>query len=269
MKFKTMTAFSVLALMLSLPDYATTAFARTAVGSAPTSVLGSVKSGLSKADEVMRDTADDIKAFFIGRDVESKVALEPVTIHRNLTAHGLLGKAVVNANGDRVATVEDIIINKNGKAAKIVVSDRGFLGIGGKVAAFDYNKVLAQHPDGKIVMTLTQDMIDHAANYSYEQKDWTQAKVIPMGSTSVNDLLAGDVWDNNGKKVADIDNVYIRTASASQIIAAFNKVLGMGGDLAALDYDDSQIIRTNKGIHFKLTPSQSIRFKDSKVSFAD
>ena len=36
----------------------------------------------------------------------------------------------------------------------IVVSDGGLLGIGGKVAVFDFNGVVDLQPDGKVVATL-------------------------------------------------------------------------------------------------------------------
>jgi sporulation protein YlmC with PRC-barrel domain len=265
MQFKTMTAISALALMLSIPA----AFAATdykAADSEQTGILGDVKSGLRDANEEMRETADDIRAFFIGKSADSK--MEPVVIRRNMTAHGLLGEKIINTKGEEVAKVKDIIIDRNGKADLIVVSDGGLLGIGDKVAAFNYNKVLAQQPDGKVVMTLSQDMVDHAADFSYDQNDWKKAKVIPKGSVSINALLKGDVLDSKGKKVANIDNVYLRNAEVSQIIVSFNQKLGVGGNLAALDYDDLQMIRKDKTLHFKLTPHQSAQFKNYKVSVA-
>ena len=169
----------------------------------------------------------------------------------------------------RYTTLGPIIIDRSGKAILIVVSDGGFLGIGKKVAAFDYDKVITQQPDGKVVMSLSQNMVFHAADFSYEQEDWAKAKVIPSGSISIDALLKGDVLDNNGKKVANIDNVYIRNADVSQIIVSFNKKLGMGGSLAALNYDDLQMVKKKKTLDFKLTSDQTAQFKDFKESVAN
>lgn len=273
MKFKTMTSVAVLTLMMAHPAHAVDAAAtgisgEAAVSTVPakdTTVMDDVKSGLRKADEGMRNTADDIKAFLVGKNEGDK--LEPILIRRSMTAHGLVGETIVNAQGKKTASVKDIIVDSRGTAILVVVSDEGgFLGIGDKVAAFDYNKVVSQKPDGKVVMALSKDMVSHAADFSYDQKDWAKAKVIPVGSISVNTLLKGDVLDNNGVKVANIENIYFRDADASQIIVGFNKTLGVGGDLAALDYDSLQMIKKNEGLDFKLTASQAAQFKSFKTS---
>jgi len=115
-------------------------------------------------------------------------------------------------------------------------------------------------------MGLSQDMVDRAADFSYDQKDWAKAKIIPNGSVSVNALLKGSVFDNNGKKVADVDNIYWRNSDAVQVIVSFNKTMGMGGELAALNYDDLQKIQKNRDIDFKLTPKQSVQFANFKES---
>lgn len=269
-----MTAISALAIMMALPAYADTAVTDVSGKSATPpafakdgSVMDDVKSDLHKAGNEISDTASDIKAFFIGKEADHK--LEPVLIRRSSTAHGLIGKTIINAKGKKIATVKDIIINKDGKASMVVVSDAGLLGIGTKVAAFDYNKVVAQKPDGKVFMPLSQDMVDRAVDFSYDQKDWAKAKIIPAGSISTNVLLQGDVLNNAGAKVATIENIYFRNAEVSQIIVSFNKTLGMGGDLAALDYDDLQMVRHDQSLDFKLTENQTLQFKNFNKSVSN
>lgn len=186
-----------------------------------------------------------------------------------MTAHGLIGETVVDARGRKIATVNDIIVDKSGKAILIVVSNAGRLGSGRKVAAFDYNKVVTQNPDGTMAMALTRGMVSNAPDFSYDQKNWAKAKVIPAGSLSVNALLKGDVLDNNGKKVADIENIYFRNKNVSQVIVGFNKTLGMGGSLAALDYDDLQLVERNNDLGFQLSNNQTDQFKNFKKSVAN
>jgi sporulation protein YlmC with PRC-barrel domain len=261
-KFKTMAAMSIVTIMLPL-----TSFAGETVPAKDTGMMSDIKSGLRSADESMRETAEDIKVYFMGKNPDDKI--EPVYIRRNTTAHGLIGQTIVTKQGAKIATVKDIIVDKNGKASMLVVSDAGLLGIGNKVAAFDYNRVIAQKPDGKVVMTLSQDMIDRAADFSYDQEDWAKAKIIPTGSMSVIELLDGNVLDNNDKEVAEVENVYIRNADVSQIIVRFNESFGMGGDLAALNYDNLMIVKEGKKVDFKLTPNQSDQFKNFKKSVAN
>jgi len=277
MKFNTITTVSMLALMMSTSAYAESvpvdarggeAMASTAATAKDedTTVLDDVKSGLTKADKAIRNTAEDIKVFFIGKEANSK--LEPVLIQHNMTANGLIGEDVINSKGEKITKVKDVIIDKSGRAILLVVTDGGFLGIGDKVAAFDYSKVVDKK-DGKTILFLSQDMIDRAADFSYDQKDFAKAKVIPTGSISVNELLKGNVLDDNGKKIANIENVYIRNSDVSQIIVGFNKTLGMGGDLAALDYDDLQMVRKDDNFDFKLNANQTEQFKNFKTSVAN
>lgn len=261
MKCKSITAVSALALMIALPAYAGSVL----VTEEKTTVSDDIKSGLRATDKAMYEAAEGMKAFFVGHEEGAKMS--PVMIHSNLTARHLIGKTIVTGNGEKVATIKDIIIGKNGRAALVVVSDDGLLGIGNKLAAFDYNRVVTQRYDGSVAMALSSDMISRAADFSYDSKDWETAKIIPKGSVSTNLLLKGDVLDNNGNKTASIENVYFRNANVTQIIVGFNKTLGMGGDKAALDYDDMRLVRNKDGsLHFKLTPNQSAQFKNFKSS---
>lgn len=261
MKYKSVTAASALALMIALPAYAGSVNAK----DNNTTIGQDVKRGLRATDKAMYETAENIKAFFVGPEENAKMS--PVWIRGDMTARYLIGKKIVNNDGDKVATIKDIIIGKNGKAALVVVSDDGVLGIGSKVAAFDYNKVVNQRYDGTVVMALSSDMIDRAADFSYDPKDWASAKIIPAGSVSANVLLEGDVIDSKGDNTASIENIYFRYGDVTQIIVGFNKTLGMGGHKAALDYDDMRMVRNKDGsLDFRLTANQSAEFKNFKSS---
>jgi len=261
MKNKSIMLVSALALMVAMPAYA----GDYSVQADKTTISQDIKSGLRATDKAMYETAEDIKAFFVGHEEDAKMS--PVMIHSSLTARHLIGKTIITESGDKVATIKDIIIGKNGRAALVVVSDDGVLGIGDKLAAFDYNRVVSQRYDGSVNMALSADMISRAADFSYDRSDWANAKVIPAGSVSANLLLKGDVLDSKGNKTASIENIYFRNANVTQIIVGFNKTLGMGGDKAALDYDDMRMVRNKDGsLHFKLTANQSAQFKNFKSS---
>lgn len=252
--FKTVTTASVLALMMANPVYA-----------ADVAAKDQNKITMKDVQRGLQATGEDIKAFFLG--VEEDAKFTPVLIRGNMTASGLIGQSVINAEGKNIATVRDIIIGRSGKASQIVVSDHGgVLGIGNKVAAFDYNKVVTQRYDGTIVLALSEEMIKRAADFSYDPQDWAKAKVIQEGHISTQVLLGGNVLDNNEAKVASIDNIYFRHGDVTQIIIGFDKTLGIGGSAASVDYDDMRMIRRDGGLNFKLTAAQSAHFKDFKAS---
>jgi sporulation protein YlmC with PRC-barrel domain len=279
MKAKLMTAVSVLALLTAMPAYAAATYKNVGGGEGKTSTTASASAtasttpaadgpALKASDtpprnigEAVKAAADDIRGLFLGKDAKE---LEPVLIQRDRTAHGLIDQPVRNAKGEKIAEVKDIIIGKDGTAKLVVVSDGGVLGIGSKVAAFDYGQAVTQGSEGRTTVNLSQNMIDRAADFSYDQKDWREAKVIPAGSVSVNELLKGDILDNEGKKVASVENVYLRNNEASQVIVGFDKTFGMGGKLAVLDFDDLQMVKNGDDVDFKLNTKQTAQFKNYK-----
>jgi sporulation protein YlmC with PRC-barrel domain len=202
----------------------------------------------------------DVKAFYFGKSDSSQ--FEPILIRRDRTATGIIGESIVNSNGVKIATIKDIITDRYGKAILVIAADHGFLGIGSKLAAFNYSRVLSENAQGEVVMTLSQEMVDSAADFSYDANDWAKAKIIPTDGLSVNQLLKGSVFNSNGKKVADVDNVYFRNSESTQIIMGFNRKMGMGGDLAAINFNELQMLRKNRSIDFNLNAEQSTRFEN-------
>lgn len=219
-------------------------------------VTREVKDNLEQASDSMRETADDIKAFF----VDGAAAKKHVSFRKNVTAEGMIGQPVLNPKGEKIAKLKDIIIDADGNATHVVVSDGGMLGIGNKLAAFDYGRVVTQQADGKVVMALSQDMIDKAKEFSYDKDDAAKAKVIPAGSYSMNDMLDGELLDSAGKKAASIDNFVIRNGKADRVIVKFNTKLGMGGDLAALSYSEMEKSASAGEVDLKMSARQSSRF---------
>lgn len=262
MKITAITAVSALALMISVSAHAADDVRATgAANPAAQTQNNATDNTMTDVKQGLREAGRDIKAFFMGDNTSE---LTPVEIKYDLTAKSLIGKDIVNEAGNDIGTVRDIILDKNGKASMIVVSDGGLLGIGDKVAAFNYDQTVTTRPDGQVVLQLSQAMIDRAAEFSYDQDDWDESTVIPKESVSINELLDGDLLDNTGKKVADIENVYLRNAEASQVIVKFNQILGMGGDLAALNYDDLQMVGEVDDPDLKLSANQATQFRNFK-----
>ncbi|HTK84680.1 MAG TPA: PRC-barrel domain-containing protein [Patescibacteria group bacterium] len=274
MKLKSIITASAFVLLLPFAAHASGTTAATSgepatAQSEDSSPARDLKHGLKEAGSEIEEAAHNIRAFLInGKDPGDE--LQPVLLRRDKLAHGMIGAPVVNPDGEKVGTLKDIIINRDGDAILAVVSDGGLLGIGAKVAAFDYDKVMSQKPDGSVVMTLSKEMIDHAADFSYDPKDRAKAKVIPAGSISANELLEGNLLDAQGQKAASIENIYFRDDDATQVVVGFNKTLGMGGDIAAVDYNDLQVIKKkHNDVDLKMSAAQTAQFENFKKSVAN
>jgi sporulation protein YlmC with PRC-barrel domain len=209
-------------------------------------------------------TSDVVKASLLPQDPGMRPAA--ISIDKRMTAEGMIGKPVYNQQNERVATVEDVILDSEGHANMIVVKDSSFMGLGGKLAAFDYDSVIDRKKDGDLVMPITQKTIDNVAEFSYQPSDKPTIKAIPEHGYSVKKILSGDLVDPSGKKIAAIDNVTLRDGRANLVIAAYNQILGLGGDKVALNFDATELVRDSDddNVDLKLSDAQARKLETFK-----
>jgi sporulation protein YlmC with PRC-barrel domain len=177
------------------------------------------------------------------------------------TASGMIGKPVFNEAGEGIAKITDIIVDQNGKATMVIVTDGQFTKMGKKVA-FDYDAVTRIDADGDFIMPVTEKIIDQARAFSYDRAEASKdTRVIAENSYSVAALLDGQLVDQNQKAVADIDNIVFKDGHATHLIVGFDKTLGMGGDKVALNYMSVPIIRASDEFDFQLSAKQTTQFE--------
>jgi len=90
------------------------------------------------------------------------------------SAEEMLGKDVVGSDGEELGSVEDVIIDPtSGQARQLVLSSGGFLGIGAKQIAVDFNhaKIQADDSGNPIVMLQNMTQADVEALPEFEYSD--------------------------------------------------------------------------------------------------
>ena len=191
-----------------------------------------------------------------------------VTIDSRNTVDGMIGKDVRNSSGDAVAKVEDIIFDKDGEAMLVVVTNGGFMGLGEKKAAFEYDVITRQNADGDVIAPLTEASLKNAAEFSYEAKAGKDIRVIPAGGYSAAKLVKAEILDSKGDAVATVRDIAISGGKASRVIVSFNDVMGMGGENAVLFFDQLKLTQKDGEPQFQLSAAQSLefdRFKSAAV----
>lgn len=224
-----------------------------------------VKETTADVKDATKEAYDDVKFSLFGQD-ENAAATE-ISLNAKVTASGMLGKPVFNNNNERVATLKDIILDESGAAKTVVVSDADFIGVGAKEAAFDYSMVTKREPEGDYIMPLSEETIDQAKTFSYDPADVNKegTVVMPTSSYSVAKMLDADVLDMQNNKVADIDNITFKEGRADKVVIGFDKVLGMGGDKAALAMSDVKIIRgDDNSVKFQISAAQAAQLESFK-----
>ena len=291
MKLKFITAVSAAALLMSTPAFALDSSAQTetvpkmegavrvdgaADTNAPSAVdtaTENIKEGWQETKDTVKNAADrtgnaiegtyrKIKAFML--DENPKIRPLNVTINENMTADGMIGKPVYNEDHERIATMHDIILDKEGVATMIVVKDGGFAGLGGKLAAFDYDAVINRTRDGDVVTALTQKSLDRVAEFSYKADAGGNVRVIPENGYSIAALMKGEMLGADGKKLAEIDNVTLKDGRADLVIASYGQILGMGGDKVAVNFNAGMLTHDKEEVNMKLSTAQTEKFKNFK-----
>lgn len=211
-----------------------------------------------KVSDAVEETYNDAKEAL---DDDNTASMAPISVDSKMTASGMIGQPVYNAAGERVAKINDIILDQNGNAQMVVLADGDFTGLG-KTVAYDYNILTKRSADGDVIAPLSEDMIDKAATFSYDpQEKGDKVRVMPTTGYSVAQILDGELVDPAGETLANIDNVVFRNAHAAQIVVGYGGIAGIGDKQAAISFEEADLVRNGDSIDFKLSANEAKEFK--------
>ncbi|MCK0196030.1 PRC-barrel domain-containing protein [Ancylobacter sp. 6x-1] len=79
----------------------------------------------------------------------------------------LIGTAVVTSNDEKLGSISDLVMEKDGRAVAAVIDVGGFLGIGAKPVAVSFDSLTMAPTDGgqKIVVSLTKEELNQAPEF--------------------------------------------------------------------------------------------------------
>lgn len=284
-KTRVLMGASVLTLALAVPAFAQTAqdqnnvqngtVEQTTNNRGPEVTRGDIERGWDNTKKNVKETTanvsnaveqkyEEVKAVLIDEDHEGG-SFEHATYNTGNTAKNLIGRDVMNSNGETVATIHDIIVDNDGDAAMLVLSDGGFFGIGGKMIALDYDKVVSSSDSAETLKPVSEAMIRDVSEFSYKPASG-KVRMIPADGVSLRDALDGDLVDAQNNKLATINDIVLKDGEAENLIVTFDKTLGMGGDHAALELDDTTPLRAEGKVDFQLSQKQAAAFENYKAS---
>jgi hypothetical protein len=95
-------------------------------------------------------------------------ATPEVTILNNHEVEGILGREVRSATNENMGRIVDVLVDRNGQVRAAIIDFGGFLGVGSRKIAVDWN-ALHFPPPGKsgarIALELTRDQVNAAPEY--------------------------------------------------------------------------------------------------------
>ena len=83
-----------------------------------------------------------------------------------------VGKPIVNAAGEKIGDVNDVLFDRSGKITTVVIGVGGFLGLGEKRVALPFEAITYGETDGKrqIMVSLTKEALQSAPDYKLTEK---------------------------------------------------------------------------------------------------
>jgi sporulation protein YlmC with PRC-barrel domain len=89
---------------------------------------------------------------------------------RVLSASTITGDAVVNADGDKLGQVEELMIDlENGRIAYAVLSFGGFLGIGDKLFAIPFEALQLDTENHRFVLDVPREKLEQAPGFDKDR----------------------------------------------------------------------------------------------------
>jgi sporulation protein YlmC with PRC-barrel domain len=265
MKTRIMMSVSAAALLLAAPAIAQS-YPATAKSASNAPVVHDMSTEGLKAEIL----GEQFKAIALD-DANAAAAPSYVTIDRKSTANGIIGKPVYDTAGKEIAKIDDLIVDKSGHVTTAVLANGTFLGMGGKLAAFDYSLVTKRNDKGDIVIPLSDETVKKAVAYSYDAKDTANnTKTMPATDFRMSRILKANMIGPDSSKVASLDNASLQNGRIDYLIAGFDKTLGMGGKKAAIKYDAVSMTATSADhLDFQLSMNQENRLKNlSKMNLS-
>ena len=80
-------------------------------------------------------------------------------------ADQIIGMTVYNAQGDKVGTVHDILLDKEGKATGVVLSVGGLLGVGAKSVGLTWKEIDVKPEQQQVQISYTKDQLEAAPDF--------------------------------------------------------------------------------------------------------
>jgi len=82
-----------------------------------------------------------------------------------LRADQLIGMTVYNAEGEKVGSVHDILLDKEGKATGVVLSVGGVLGVGAKSVGLTWKEIDVKPDQKQVQISYTKDQLEAAPDF--------------------------------------------------------------------------------------------------------
>lgn len=101
-----------------------------------------------------------------------------------ILADSLIGKDVVNASGEAIGEVSDILLEQDGRVVGLVVSSGGVLGVGGNKVGVPWQKVSYTAESDEVRLDMTKEQLAQAPKFKALDDLMTDGNMTPAEPTT-------------------------------------------------------------------------------------
>lgn len=132
--------------------------------------------------------------------LSAPMALAQTTTHETATRAGAMtrmkadqirvtdmnGATVYDTKNQNIGDVKDIILDKDGRVAAVVLDVRSFLGVGGKMVALPITdlKVSFNNNKPRFTVSMTKEQLKSARAFEFNQKNAASGSSTPPANTA-------------------------------------------------------------------------------------
>lgn len=103
---------------------------------------------------------------------DNKDRLSGAAVAGGFSADQLIGANVLNATGDEIGEIEDLIVDSTNQVSKVIVEVGGFLGMGSKNVAVDIAQLKKGTNNEGFVTNMTKEELKTLPEYQKDSGNW-------------------------------------------------------------------------------------------------
>jgi len=204
---------------------------------------------MTKSDDQMGTTTIGVSVFTKSPDAQPMESVNGyfAAARNQVLATTLIGKMIYNGtseDAESIGDVNDVVLSPNGEAEAVVVGVGGFLGIGEKDVAVDFERVTWIERDGTrwLVTNATKEELENAPAFDHSVFEVEGEKSTTLEINTADDEIEREAAE---AKQADEEPVMTqaRVANADDLIGA--PVMGVGNEELG---EVSDVIVTDDGM---------------------
>lgn len=123
-------------------------------------------------------------------------------LEKETRASNLIGTSVVNASGETIGEISDILFSQDGGAKRALIGVGGFLGIGQKNVAVEFSELDISRDENnnlKVTTSMTAESLENMPSYEEKSAGMDQEGQGSQGSGMQQDQPSGQTGGQSGQ----------------------------------------------------------------------